>query len=180
MQTKVRTRYVAWRVLHGLLRDLATRINSGYRPDIIIAVAKGGLIPARILVDLLGVEEMGLIEVKFYKGVGEAREKPYVTFTALPPIDGKKLLVVDDIADSGRTLQVVADVLSRFKYMDLRFATLYVKPWSTIMPDYYGEIVEEWIVFPWEICEATGEGVRLEGIDVEDVLNYCVEKTGTH
>jgi len=176
--TRVRTRYITWVGLHSLLRDLAEKISSSYRPDTIVTIAKGGLIPARILGDLLGVGEIGFIEVKFYKGIGETREKPYVTFTALPQLDGKKILVVDDIVDSGRTLQVVGDILSRFKYAGLKFATIFVKPWSTVIPDYYSEVVEEWIIFPWEICEAVKEGVNLVEVDAGDVLDYCIQQLG--
>ncbi|MCY0868717.1 MAG: phosphoribosyltransferase [Desulfurococcus sp.] len=173
MTRKVKVMYVSWITVHREILKLAASISRSYKPDTIIAIAKGGLIPARILADLLDVREIGFIEVKFYKRVGEAREKPYITFTAFPPLDGKRILVVDDIVDSGRTLQVVADLLSRFKYADLKFASLYAKPWSTLLPDYYGRIVEEWIVFPWEICETVKEGLSLEGVDVVEVLEYC-------
>lgn len=178
MHRKVKTRYISWSMLHESLKNLAEKISSEYTADTIIAIAKGGLIPARILVDLLGIDEMGFIEVKFYRGIAETREKPYVTFTALPQLDNKRIIIVDDIVDTGRTLQVVADVLSRFKYRDMKFAALYVKPWSTIMPDYYSEIVDEWIIFPWEICESIRENAELKGVDVEGILDYCKRKHG--
>jgi len=72
--TSVKTRYISWVDIHKALITLVNRMSSTFKPDVIIAVAKGGLIPARIVSDLMGVDEIGYIEVKFYKAIGVRSE----------------------------------------------------------------------------------------------------------
>lgn len=164
-------RFVNWMEIHRALVDLSKSIRADFSPDVMIAIAKGGLVPGRILLDILDIRDLGIVEVKFYKSIGSTIEKPYITFTAIPPLEGKRVLVVDDITDSGRTLQVIAELLSKFRYEKIKYAVLYYKPWSSFKPDYYHDMVTEWIVFPWEVCEAKREGISVEGM--EEVEKAC-------
>lgn len=169
----VKVRYVSWNNIQEVLNVLARRIAESYIPNVIISIAKGGLIPARILADLLNVDEMGFIEVKFYKGIGIRGERPFVRSIALPQLRDKNVLVVDDVADSGRTIQLVVDTISVYAPKSLKSSVLYVKPWSTYIPDYYYSITDEWIVFPWEVCEAIREGVILSDNEFINTGKYC-------
>lgn len=169
----VKVRYVSWNDIQEVLNALAKHIAESYIPSVIISIAKGGLIPARILADLLNVDEMGFIEVKFYKGIGIRGEKPFIRSIALPQLRDKNVLVVDDVADSGRTIQLVVDTISVYAPKSLKSSVLYVKPWSTFTPDYYYSITDEWLVFPWEVCEAVREGVTLLDSEFVDTSRYC-------
>lgn len=160
---------LTWDGFGEAARDLArTIVASGWMPDIVIAVARGGLLPAGALAYALGVKAMGTLNVEFYTGVGETLPEPVV----LPPLmdtselPGSKVLVVDDVADSGRTLDLVmrmirtdglpADidgdgVASERISVDARSAVLYTKPASVIAPDYAWKATDQWIAFPWSV-----------------------------
>ncbi|ABN69712.1 phosphoribosyltransferase [Staphylothermus marinus F1] len=155
---KIKLEYISWKQLHIALINLAkTMISEGYRPDIIYAVIKGGLIPARILSDLLEVDQIGFIGVKFYKGIGTREAKPELTLPPTHPVRNKNVLVVDDVVDSGRTLQLVLEELNRYGARNIKSLVIYVKPWSPIYPDYYYKETRNWVVFPWEIIETSRE-----------------------
>jgi len=149
---------LTWNDIAELTLELAEKvIDSGYRPDVAVAVLRGGYIVAKLLCDYLGVESIATVEVKFYKGVGEKAERPVVITPITHDLRGKKVLIVDDVSDSGRTLQVVIDLARLHGAKEVRSATLYLKPWSITIPDYYVRETKSWIVFPWEIGEVLKE-----------------------
>lgn len=167
-------RYITWQEVHEIIGSLANRLIGDYNPEIIIAIAKGGLIPARIISDVLGIDEIGFIEVKFYKSIGVRSEKPFIKHIAIPYLKDKNVLVVDDVVDSGRTIQLVVDSLAVHAPKQLRTLALYLKPWSTYIPDYYFGVTDEWIVYPWEICEAKKERAELTNSEFKEFSMYCV------
>lgn len=132
-------------------RELAqTVVDSGFEPEIIIAVARGGLIPAGALGYAMGVKLSDAINVEFYTDVEETLPDPVLLEPLLDvnAIASKKLLVVDDVADSGRTLALVLELL-RKEGAECRSAVLYAKSRSEVDPDYVWKRTDEWIVFPW-------------------------------
>lgn len=159
---------LSWSAFGEAARDLARNVaTSGWIPDLVIGIARGGLVPAGAIAYALGVKAMGTMNVEFYTDVEQTLPEPVV----LPPLldttvlAGAKVLVVDDVADSGRTLQVVMDLLKRGLPIDLdgdgritsgenvpvesRSAVLYTKPRSVIEPDYTWRRTDMWISFPW-------------------------------
>ena len=163
---------VSWSEIHRALGVLANRVLSDEKPDALVLIAKGGLIPGRILADFIKVDDMGFVEVKFYRGIGVRGERPYLKFTMLPPLTNRDVLIVDDVVDSGRTMQLVVEYISSFKARSIRTLAIYVKPWSSYIPDYYYAQIDKWVVFPWEICEAVREGV-IDRSAVEELSRYC-------
>lgn len=153
---------LTWEGFGEAERELAAQIvGSGWMPDLIIAVARGGLIPAGALGYAIGVKAMGAINVEFYTGVGETLDEPVVLPPLMDPSDlpGKRVLVVDDVADSGNTLKMVMELL-RHQGLDLggeavavdaRSAVIYHKPRSIIRPDYVWRTTDKWINFPWSV-----------------------------
>ncbi|MCQ9387474.1 phosphoribosyltransferase [Brevibacterium sp. 50QC2O2] len=142
---------LTWETFGTGSRELAQQIvDSGYTPDIIIAVARGGLLPAGALSYNLGVKLSDAINVEFYTDVHETLPDPVLLAPLLDTesIAGKKLLVVDDVADSGRTLALVLDLL-RSHGADVKSAVIYAKSASVVLPDYVWKRTDEWIVFPW-------------------------------
>ena len=166
-------KYISWSDIVEISAKLSHEVSKKFRPDVVVAIAKGGLIPARIVLEFLGVDEVGFVEVKFYKSIGVTVEKPYIKSMSVPPITGKNVLVVDDVVDSGRTMQLVVQVLSAQKPLEVKTLALYVKPWSTFIPDFYYAVVSEWIVFPWEVCEALKEGVIVDHEEYRKYSAYC-------
>jgi len=173
MAEGVELEYISWRELHKALIILASRIRAtGYKPDMIVGVLKGGLIPARILADLLEIGELGFIGVRFYRGVSKREAKPEITIPPVPSVSGRKLLLVDDIVDTGRTLQLVVDELYRYGCLEVKTLAIYVKKWSPVLPDYYYRVTDKWVVFPWELAETSNSGFNLESVVGEDLDIY--------
>lgn len=142
---------LTWEGFGTAQRELAQQIaDSGFNPDIIIAVARGGLLPAGALSYSLGVKLSDAINVEFYTDVHETLPDPVLLEPLLDTqsISNKKLLVVDDVADSGRTLHLVLNLLKQHG-AEVRSAVLYGKSRSEIAPDYVWKHTDEWIVFPW-------------------------------
>jgi len=132
-------------------RELAVTIAAdGFRPDAIIGIARGGLTLAGALGYALDVKMLGSLNVEFYTGVGSTLEAPVV----LPPtldqesLKGKSILLVDDVADSGRTLKLVLELL-RAGGGEVRTVCLYSKPSTVEEPYYVWKKTSLWIMFPW-------------------------------
>jgi hypoxanthine phosphoribosyltransferase len=143
---------LTWELFGEAGRELARSIaGSGFRPDMVIAVARGGLLPAGAISYALGVKAAGTLNVEFYSDVEETLPDPVLLEPLLDTaaIVGKRLLVVDDVADSGRTLDLVLDVLRNHHPDEVRSAVLYTKPRTIVQPDYSWRETDLWINFPW-------------------------------
>lgn len=154
MEDKNEFEVLTWESTYNMLLTQAEKIRrSGFKPDVIVGVAKGGCIPARVLSDLLEVSALAMVQVEFYVDIAKPGAKPILKQEIAVTVNSKKVLLVDDIADTGRSLQLAqAHVLQRGA-SEVKTATLYKKPGSTITPDYYEEETRLWLVFPWETKE---------------------------
>jgi hypoxanthine phosphoribosyltransferase len=142
---------LTWSDFGVAARDLAQVVaDSEYRPDVVVAVARGGLTVAGALAYALGVKNCGTMNVEFYTGVDERLDVPVVLPPSLDMVDvaGLRVLVADDVADTGHTLRLVREVLLQH-VAEARTAVLYHKPRSVVRPDYTWRETERWIEFPW-------------------------------
>ena len=143
----------SWRQIYSMLLSMAGGIRrSGFKPDVIVGVLRGGWLPARVLSDFLGVG-VDSVGVEFYLGVAETRKAPVLTQSVSVPVTGKRVLVVDDVADSGESLTLVKAHVLQKGAKEVRVATVYCKPWSVVKPEYYARESSCWVVFPWELKE---------------------------
>ena len=150
----VEFRFVTWNDVEEAIRRIADKIQaSSFKPEVIVGVMRGGIIPGRLLADRLGIEDIGVIEVKLYISAGQRGERPYLRQPLTLSIKDKRVLLVDDVSDSGLTLQFSVQTLSLYMPAEIKTATLYIKPWTKYVPDYYAEQVNEWVIFPWETEE---------------------------
>jgi len=144
----------SWNQIYWFLLNLAKTIqNDGFKADIIVGVSRGGWLPARILSDLLENPKLANITAEFYMGTTKIRRKPIITQPVSVSVKDKKILLVDDVADTGESLKLVNSHLKEDGASEIKIVTLYRKPWSLIVPDYYAKETCLWIVFPWEIKE---------------------------
>ncbi|WP_111768113.1 phosphoribosyltransferase [Nakamurella deserti] len=142
---------LSWELFGSASRELAQSIaDSGFQPDIVVAIARGGLLPAGALAYALGTKAAGTLNVEFYTDIEETLPDPVVLAPLLDTeaLQGKKLLVVDDVADSGRTLDLVMRLLSEHA-TEARSAVLYTKSRTIIQPDFSWRATDLWITFPW-------------------------------
>jgi len=149
-------------------------IDSGFIPDVIVAIPTGGVVPSKLLKDVMNVDRIRYIEIKLYKNVGQKDVKPVVKSVCLDDVEGKDVLVVDDVADSGETLETVSNVISMFSPKSVKYATVYVKPWARKYPDFYYKLVDKWIIFPWDKWDVVREKPEVDVNNKDIYLN--VEK----
>ena len=154
---------LSWADFGTATRALASEIaEEGFRPDIVLAIARGGLPVAGAVGYALGLKNCFVINVEFYTGVDERLEMPVILPPALDVVDitGEQVLVVDDVADTGETLRLVVDTVHPAA-AELRTLVLYHKPRSVVRPDYVWRDTDRWITFPWsDRPPVTGQGVR--------------------
>ena len=142
---------LTWELFGAATRELAQTIaDSGFAADVVVAVARGGLTVAGALAYALGVKNCGAMNVEFYTGVDTRLDVPVVLPPTLDMLDitGLKVLVVDDVADTGETLRMVANVIDEH-VAEARTAVLYKKSRSIINPHYVWRDTDRWINFPW-------------------------------
>ena len=140
--------------IYDMLLSQAEKISkSCFKPDIIIGIARGGWLPARVLTDLLEIPNLANVSAEYYVGVAETKNEPVLTQGISAVVTDKKVLIADDVADSGRSLKLVKEHVLQQGAKEVKTATLYYKPWSMVKPDYYERETKLWIVFPWEMKE---------------------------
>lgn len=128
-------------------------LEAGFVPDVIVGIARGGWIPARLIADFYGNKRTANIKIEFYSDVAHTTQEPVITQEISENVEGKVVLVVDDVADSGKSLSAAIEHIKSFQPKELKSATLYYKPHSVIKPDFYIKETKLWIVFPWEYGE---------------------------
>ncbi len=155
----IRFRYISWTHYGKLADALSNKIASSKRRfDLVIGIARGGLPLAMVVADQLGTK-IDMINAKSYSGVSK-RGKVRIISTLTESIRGKNVLVVDDLVDQGETLLKVTGYLKRYRPRSVSTAVMFKKPWSRQNPDYFLEVVNDWIVFPWERGEVARMGER--------------------
>jgi uncharacterized protein len=140
-------------------RELAQAIyDDGYRPDMVLAIARGGMLVAAALGYALGVKNTFTMNVEFYTGIDSRLEMPMI----LPPVPDlidfheTRVLIADDVADTGATLALVKDFCEG-KVAEVRCAVLYEKPRSTVKCEYVWRRTDRWITFPWSAEDPVAE-----------------------
>jgi len=140
-----------WSEVGLAARTLAERIlDDDYRPDMLLSIARGGLVVGGALAYALDVKNTFTMNVEFYVGVDERLPVPMI----LPPVpelvdlDEARVLVVDDVADTGGTLALVKDFCAG-SVGETRVAVLYEKPRSIVRCEYVWRRTDRWIDFPW-------------------------------
>ncbi|HSP75451.1 MAG TPA: phosphoribosyltransferase [Cryobacterium sp.] len=171
--TGIEREVLGWDVFADASRQLSKAVlSSGFRPDVVIAIARGGLLLAGAMSYALGTKNCGSINVQFYTGVDERLPEPVLSGPMLdaPSLTGLRVLLVDDVSDSGHTLAMVVALL-RETACEVRTATLYTKPRTVLVPDFTWCETDRWIVFPWASLPPVSEslaGVTLPSDTVRD------------
>jgi len=142
---------LTWEAFGVSVRDLAQQVvDNGFDPDLILSIARGGLALGMGLGYALAVKNLAVVNVEFYTGEDQRLEMPIM----LPPtpdvvdLSGLKVLIADDVADTGRTLEIVQEFCADH-VAEARSAVVYEKPRSVVKPDYAWRRTSAWIDFPW-------------------------------
>ena len=155
----------SWDYIYELCIQVADQIRrSGYEPDLLVAISRGGWIPGRVLSDLLENPNIATIKVEHYIDIYKTHAKPEITHPIPIEVKRKRILLVDDIADSGKSLKLVKEHLAEQGAADVKICALYYKPWSIVTPDFSARKTDAWICFPHEIYETIKKIIlRLKG-----------------
>lgn len=162
---KIPTKLVSWEEIVEWSRGLAGIIRrSGWRPDVIVAIARGGYVPARLLCDFLGIENLLSIQSQHWTEAAKAEERAVLRFPYKVDLSGRRALLVDDIVDTGETM-IVAEryIRGNWSPSELRTAALqWISPIAKIRPDYYYIEVKEWVWFqyPWTRLEDVASFIK--------------------
>jgi len=172
-----------WNQIYDMLLDLANKIQGdGYKPDVIIGIARGGLVPARILSDFLETPELAIIQIEYYVSIAQTRQEPILKRSLHTQITDKKALLVDDVSDTGKSLQLAKNHLQQQDAKEIKTATLYAKPQTITKPDYYEKQTSHWIVFPWDAKETVRkiiqkqEGKRATNTEIAKLVKAGLPK----
>ncbi len=153
--TEPKLLHLSWDDVQVLSERLADKVKqSGFEPDLIVAVSRGGFDPARILCDQLGIRRLASVQVEYYMGVEQKSGEPQVVYPLNADVKGMKVLVVDDVSDTGTSLKTALEHVAARGASEVRVATLHIKPWTAFKPDYHTDEVDKWIVYPWEPLES--------------------------
>ncbi len=150
MSTDSKFHKISWQEYQKACFGLAKKLNK-LKLDKIVAISRGGLVAARILSDLLSIP-ISHITIESYKSL---KQKKYALITETPSINfhNKTILLVDEIADSGKTLKRALSYFKNFHLKKIYTLALYVKSQTKPVPDYWSKKIDAWIIFPYEVRE---------------------------
>lgn len=152
---------ISWESAARMAEKLAGMVD--YKPDMLVGISRGGLVPVRILSDKLGIRDVGILGIGFYAAIGRSMKFPRITQGLSKDVEGKRILVVDDVSDTGKSLFVAREYLRRHGAAQVKIATLHYKPSSEVRPDYFIGETSAWIVYPWERHEVKRELAEKRG-----------------
>ena len=163
MDTKPPCEFVSWNRTYQWARQLAGNIQaSGFKPDVIVAIARGGYVPARIVCDFLNIYKLASIRIVHYGAGGRKKKSARLSSPLNVDVGGLRVLVVDDLIDTGLTLRIALDHIRSCGAAEVKSAALLYKKVAVCAPDYYIRKVIKWrwIIFPWAVMEDLGEFIR--------------------
>lgn len=149
------TLVLSWEELNGHVESLAQQIHDlpeAQRPDAILAISRGGLVPGAMLAYRLGIRDLLIAVAEHYDAAGR---RPAPTITRMPPdesLKGRSILIVDEVWESGRTLALVAE-RARAAGADVRTAVVHHKPGKSEVsgtPDFFAALADGWITYPYK------------------------------
>ncbi|WP_433219105.1 phosphoribosyltransferase [Dactylosporangium sp. CS-047395] len=140
-----------WQTFGRAARELAQSIaDDNFRPDLVLSVARGGLLVAGALSYALDVKSIHMLNVLYYTGIDQRLDAPLILDPKpdLADLAAARILIADDVADTGATLETVRNFCAG-RVAEVRCAVLYEKPESTVRCEYVWRRTDRWINFPW-------------------------------
>lgn len=145
---------LSWSDIIRLTLNICHQIRtSNFKPTTIIAILRGGLVPARIISDCLDINRFYVLGVSFYTDIATHSGRPVITQPLNVNLEGTYALLVDDVVDTGESIVIAKEHIMNLGARDVKVVTLHKKPWAKFLPDYYIEETDSWIVYPWEYYE---------------------------
>ena len=182
MTNKTHCELISWSEVQRLCQHLAVMIReSDYHPDIIVAIGRGGYIPARLLCDHLDMMALTGIKIEHYLAGTSRQEQAIIRYPLCTDIRDQQVLVVDDVNDSGDTIELAIQHLQTFQPREIRTAVMHHKAISNVCVDYFAKkiIKWRWLIYPWAITEdISGFLESLSPETVEEAQQLLAEQFG--
>ncbi len=182
MTNKTHCELISWSEVQRLCQHLAVMIReSGYHPDIIVAIGRGGYIPARLLCDHLDMMALTGIKIEHYLAGTSRQKQAIIRYPLCTDIRDQQVLVVDDVNDSGDTIELAIQHLQTFQPREIRTAVMHHKAISNVGVDYFAKkiIKWRWLIYPWAITEdISGFLESLSPETVEEAQQLLAEQFG--
>lgn len=124
--------------------------SGSFSPDTIVAISRGGLVPAKLFSDALDIRDLRVIRLSFYVAPGKTAKKPAILDPLSGSLEGKNVLLVDDISDTGESFRVAIGHLLEHNPLSVKTASMHMKEGSPFRPDFFFAVNTQWIVYPWE------------------------------
>jgi len=160
---------LTWDVFGELCRALAVKVaQSGYAPEIVVGIAKAGVIPGAVVASMLGCDFFSM-KISRDTDSGKVRARPKIIQSAPREAMGKRVLIVDELTTSGDTLRMATNALRQVGPAEIRTATNFVKVGS-FKPDYYALEAAGTVVFPWDRELVTQAGDLVSNPFYNDLL----------
>lgn len=156
LPAKFPCRFLTWEEIEDITYQLAEKIaKSGYRPDVIVAVARGGLVGARLVSDVLGVTDFACLRIAHWGETAVRGKEARLERGIGGSIEGKRVLLIDDVTDTGKSLTVAKSYLETLSPKEVKTAALQYIRGSSFVPDYFGKEEKEWawFAYPWNRWE---------------------------
>jgi hypoxanthine phosphoribosyltransferase len=178
----MKCKLVTFDEVYTMVKKVAEMIKaSGYKPDIIIGLTRGGWLPARLMCDFLGLTDLVGLKVEHWIQTGQTKDEATIKYPLEAKINEKRILVVDDITDTGKSLTTSTEYLKKFDPKEIRVAVMQYIPNSEYVPDYFAEKVKvwTWFIYPWNWIEDTSTLIiRLLKTKKDEVWNLDSIDTG--
>jgi len=161
---------ISWDKIYDLSIRLAEKIRkSNFVPDLIIGIARGGWIVARLLSDLLDIDDVGSVRIQFYRSVGVTYHEPVVSQPVSVSVEKKRVLLCDDVSDTGYSLKTAIEHIKERGAGIVKTATLHQKSKTVLIPDYWVEKTDAWIIYPWERRETVTKLIQSFVTETPDI-----------
>jgi hypothetical protein len=172
-----------WNELHENIKEIAKKIKKDkFQPDIVIALSRGGFVPARVLCDLMIIKDLVSIKVDHW-GVTAAKDgKAHLRYPIDVDLTGKKVLIADDITDSGESMIIAKEFVEKLNPKEIRTAAIFHIKHSKFVPDYYSKKIDwVWVMWPWnyieDMCNITPKVLdEKKGCSIEEIKKNLKER----
>ena len=145
----------SWNELYEAMKEIVKKIKKDkYQPDMVIALSRGGFVPARVICDMMIIKDLVSIKVDHWGITATKDGKAHLRYPLNADLSGKNVLIVDDITDTGESMKIATEFTKKLNPKQIRTATIFHIKTSKFVPDYYGrEIDWIWVMWPWNYVE---------------------------
>jgi len=188
LSLEMKCKMVSWDEVYQFCKILAKKVEeSGFKPETIIGLARSGFVPSRLLSDFLGITDLVCLKVEHWLDTtGEHKDEATIPYRVPFKIEGKKVLVVDDIVDTGKSMDASINYIKMFKPKEVKSAVMQYITSSQHVPNYWVIKVTDWtwFIYPWnkveDLCNLTLRLLKKseKGLSLHQIKNGFKEKFG--